>query len=134
MFASILEEPASSSQQAPLSTIGLSQQRVGIAGCGIITPAITSSKDLLSLLPGHEGKSTAVHERTLSPEHLHSASQLGPRVTKKLDRFSLLGVAAARAALNDAGLDPHEVARCGIVTGNMMAGWTFTEPQLRSLH
>ena len=134
MFASVWEEPAGNTQQAPPSTIELSQRRVGIAGCGVITPAISSSKDLLPLLPGHEDKRSKVHERTLPLEHLHSASQLGPRVTKKLDRFSLLGVAAARAALNDAGLEPDEVARCGVVTGNMMAGWTFTEPQLRSLY
>lgn len=134
MFASKVAEPALNTQQARPSIIELSQRRVGIAGCGIITPAISSSKDLLSLLPGHENKTSAVYERTLPLEHLYSASQLSPRVTKKVDRFSLLGVAAARAALNDAGLDTNEVARCGVVTGNMMAGWTFTEPQLRSLH
>jgi 3-oxoacyl-(acyl-carrier-protein) synthase len=32
------------------------------------------------------------------------------------------------------GLTEDEVTKCGIVTGNMMAGWTFTEPQLRALH
>lgn len=133
MFALVLEEPAGNTRQAPPSRIE-PQRRVGIAGCGVITPAISSSKDLLPLLPGEENKPGAVHGRTLPLEHLQSASQLGPRVTKKLDRFSLLGVAAARAALNDAGLDPHQVARCGVITGNMMAGWTFTEPQLRSLH
>lgn len=129
MFASVLE-PAENIQQAPRSTIERPQRHVGIAGCGVITPAISSSKDLLPLLP----EPSAVQERTLPLKRLHSESQLGPRVIKKLDRFSLLGVAAARAALNDAGLDPHEVARCGVITGNMMAGWTFTEPQLRSLH
>jgi 3-oxoacyl-(acyl-carrier-protein) synthase len=70
----------------------------------------------------------------LSLDRLHAASGLGPREIKKVDRFSLLGLAAARIALHESGLSQDEITSCGIVTGNMMAGWTFTEPQLRALH
>ncbi len=110
------------------------QRRVWIAGCGIITPSVSTAGGLLALL--HEGAASRadICRRTLSPEQLNAASGLGPRETKKVDRFSLLGVAAARAALDDARLDAEAVRRCGVVTGNMMAGWTFTEAQLRALH
>lgn len=65
---------------------------------------------------------------------LPAISGLSARDAKKLDRFSLLAVAAARLALQEAGLSQEEIARCGVVSGNMMAGWTFTEAQLRALH
>jgi hypothetical protein len=67
-------------------------------------------------------------------EKLHMAAGLSIRDTKKVDRFSLLGVAAARAAWSHCSLSDEESINCGIITGNMFAGWTFTEPQLRSLH
>ena len=57
---------------------------------------------------------------------------LGSRDARKLDRFSLLALAAARQALS--GLTAAEIAECGIVSGTMLAGWSFTEPQLSLLH
>ncbi|HEY0080098.1 MAG TPA: beta-ketoacyl synthase N-terminal-like domain-containing protein [Pyrinomonadaceae bacterium] len=131
---SALTFQAQGGQQEALPLSMLSQRRVGVAGCGVITPAFGSAKVLAdSLRPGWTHPAS-VYRRTLPVEQLNSASGLAPRVTKKVDRFSLLGVAAARAALSEAGLDMGEVAQCGIVTGNMMAGWTFTETQLRTLH
>lgn len=50
-----------------------------------------------------------------------------------MDRFSLLALVAARRALEAGGWNEDQSA-CGVVTGNMFAGWTFTEPQLRALH
>ncbi|MCB1054740.1 MAG: hypothetical protein KDD11_04420 [Acidobacteria bacterium] len=51
-----------------------------------------------------------------------------------MDRFSLLALGAARKALEQSGLDETTKTTCGIIAGNMFAGWTFTEPQLRALH
>jgi hypothetical protein len=51
-----------------------------------------------------------------------------------MDRFSLLAMAAARTALNAADLTEEQYRNCGIITGNMVGGWSFTEPQLRALH
>lgn len=62
------------------------------------------------------------------------ASGLTPRDAKRMDRFALLAVAAARAALADSELSPDERERCGVVVGNMTGGWTFTEPEIRKLH
>ncbi|HEV7239533.1 MAG TPA: beta-ketoacyl synthase N-terminal-like domain-containing protein [Thermoanaerobaculia bacterium] len=65
-------------------------------------------------------------------EELLARAAIGRRDAKKMDRFALLAVAAARALLSS--LDERDRAACGFVCGNMMAGWTFTEPQLRALH
>ena len=43
-------------------------------------------------------------------------------------------MSAARRALHGAGLSPETWRACGVLTGNMLAGWTFTEPELRALH
>lgn len=109
-------------------------RRVGVRGCGIITPAADTPAALLDLLDSVEARAGGGYRRQLEASELCAASGLSPRVTKKVDRFSLLGVAAAQTALSNAGLDAKAVERCGIMTGNMMAGWTYTEPQLRALH
>jgi hypothetical protein len=68
------------------------------------------------------------------PQQLETASGLSRRELKKLDRFSVLAIAAARSALASSLLSPEEWNRCGVFTGNMVGGWTFTESQLRNLH
>lgn len=65
---------------------------------------------------------------------LEFAAQMPTREVRKVDRFSLLALGAARKALDKAGLDETTRITCGIIAGNMFAGWTFTEPQLRALH
>jgi len=68
------------------------------------------------------------------PQELETASGLSRRELKKLDRFSVLAIAAARSTLASSTLSPEEWNRCGVFTGNMVGGWTFTESQLRNLH
>jgi 3-oxoacyl-(acyl-carrier-protein) synthase len=109
-------------------------RQVSIMGCGLVSPRASSAKELVRRLFSDEFHESAAGERLLPLELLHTVSGLSRREVKKVDRFSLLGLAAARAALLAAGLTEAEVANCGIITGNMMAGWTFTEPQLRALH
>jgi hypothetical protein len=65
---------------------------------------------------------------------LQRAAQMPTREVRKVDRFSLLALGAARQALDGARLDEASKSTCGIIAGNMFAGWTFTEPQLRALH
>jgi 3-oxoacyl-[acyl-carrier-protein] synthase II len=110
--------------------------QVWVKGYGLYSPAARSVEQLVDLLPACDPQPTATDtcKRLLPLAELQAASGLSSREAKKVDRFSLLAVAAARAALHGAGLRPDEIARCGIVTGNMMAGWTFTETQLRALH
>jgi hypothetical protein len=70
----------------------------------------------------------------LDDKSLVAATRLKPRDLKRLDRFAKLAVGAARITLAAAGLSDIERETCGVVVGNMTAGWTFTEPELRKLH
>ena len=74
------------------------------------------------------------YRQLVSKEELQAASGLSYREAKKMDRFSLLAMAACRTALDNAGLSEDDFRNCGIITGNMVGGWSFTEPQLRALH
>jgi len=70
--------------------------------------------------------------RTFADETLLARARLTRREAKRMDRFSLLALAAVRE-LTDS-IEPAARASCGFVCGNMMGGWTFTEPQLQALH
>jgi 3-oxoacyl-(acyl-carrier-protein) synthase len=59
---------------------------------------------------------------------------LSRRDLKKMDRMAMLALFAARSAIHHAALSPDEAEECGIITGNSVGGWSFTEPQLRSLY
>ena len=111
-----------------------SRYRVSVMGCGVISPTARSADHLLDVLRAGVPHPTDTQRRLLPLDELHAVSELRPREVKKVDRFSLLAITAARAAMREAGLEADAIARCGIVTGNMMCGWTFTEPQVRALH
>jgi hypothetical protein len=70
----------------------------------------------------------------LDDESLIAATRLKPRDLKRQDRFAQLAIGAARITLTAAGLSAAARETCGVIVGNMMAGWTFTEPELRKLH
>lgn len=111
---------------------GMVAARVAVLGGGMFSPIAASSAAVLATL--HSGSGAPAPLPPVSASELAFASGLPAREVRKLDRFSLLAVAAARRALHDAGLEPDRWRACGILTGNVMAGWTFTEPQLRALH
>ena len=111
-----------------------SRYRVSVMGCGVISPAARSTAHLLDLLRAGVASPTDTPRRLLPLDELHAVSELRPREIKRVDRFSLLAITAARSAMRQAGLAADAIARCGIVTGNMMCGWTFTEPEVRALH
>jgi hypothetical protein len=56
---------------------------------------------------------------------------LGARELRRLDRFSQLGVAAARLALSDAGVDPagEDRDRIGVMMGSALGGVAHAESQ-----
>ncbi|WP_437957072.1 beta-ketoacyl synthase N-terminal-like domain-containing protein [Sorangium sp. So ce119] len=60
---------------------------------------------------------------------------ISKRNAKKIDRFTLLAMSAARAALVDAGLAESDARdRVGMVIGNATGGWTFVEPMMYGLY
>jgi hypothetical protein len=104
-----------------------------IANTAVCTAAAKTPEQLLARLLESDHKNNAPSE-LIDQDYLIEASGLTARDIRKLDRFSLLAVVAARQCLMGAGLTADQVRDCGIVTGNMTGGWTFTEPQLRSLY
>jgi len=104
---------------------------VEVRACGVITPAVNTAGELLDLVldPVARGAAPPLVPRG----DLETAARLPTKEIRKVDRFSLLALVAARRALEAGGWNGEQPA-CGVVTGNMFAGWTFTEPQLRALH
>lgn len=110
---------------------------VAVVSSGIFSPNLKSGGQIYEALfedPSQPNFTFRKHERLVSKEELQAASGLSYREAKKMDRFSLLAMAAARTALDNADLNEEEYRNCGIITGNMVGGWSFTEPQLRALH
>ena len=74
----------------------------------------------------------------------HPESYISPRIVRKVDRFSTLGLISAQQALQDAGLlldtskptwsqQEHGGNHVGITVGNNLGGWEFAERELRHL-
>lgn len=114
------------------------KRAVTIVSCGVCSPNFESGEQVVKeCLSGNTDKPNVIrrkYQRLTTNEDIQAASALSYREAKKMDRFSLLALAASRTALNDAGLKDGDLENCGIITGNMVGGWSYTEPQLRALH
>lgn len=121
--------------------------QVTITGVGTITPAGIGPEALWAQVTA--GKSCVRRIDRFDPaaflcqvagqaDAFNPAEWLPLRVTRKTDRFTQLAMAAATAALHDAGLrigGDEGVApeRVGIMVGNVLGGWEFAERELRNL-
>lgn len=105
---------------------------ITIRATSIYFGAVQKNSQLVErLMEGHVFKS----EFKQVPDSVMSENLvLTRRDGKKMDRFSLLGIAAAQSCFEDGRLDEKEIYGCEIFLGNMTGGWTYTEPQLRKLH
>ena len=115
-----------------------------ITGIGCITPIGTGVEDLWA---GLRSRRSAVRTITrFDPEPFRStmagevrdfdaADHLDRRATRRLDRFSQLGVVAAKMALADAGLNPaaEDRDRMGVMMGSALGGIAFAEQQAAAL-
>lgn len=108
------------------STIG----EVAVVSAAVFGPQAESGEEFFQRLllgePTDSPPSSALGD-------LAVASGLARREVRKVDRFSLAASAAARQALQAAELPEAARRSCGVLTGNVLAGWTFTEPQLDAL-
>src|SRR5690349_8054709 len=136
------------------------RSKVVITGIGAITPygigieplwqALLEGKSALRALPerlaGHLRCQFGGYWSEFQPEE-----HLSPRLTRRLDRFTVFALLAARLALKDAGVaiedltksiaedapDPYRHAegrdRIGLMVGNNLGGWEFAECELRHL-
>lgn len=81
----------------------------------------------------HSGR-TRTTETMIDQRALIAGTGLGPRDLKKMDRMAVLALFAARRAWENACWEDGDRTICGIMSGNAVAGWTFTEPELRKLY
>ena len=124
--------------QAPIRP-GPALTAPGAAACYVhgwagIVPSGDSAGAMLERCLARGGLPGPAGDRRVADEVLSRASGLSPRDIKRLDRFALCAVAAARTALTPMALDEDGRRELGVIVGTMTAGWTFTEPQLRALY
>lgn len=102
-----------------------------VFGAGMVVPSSVPPMwpSLDQRLDDEKTPSSVIDERALI-----AGTELGSRELKKMDRMAVLALFAARQAWRNAGCDDDDRATCGIISGNAVAGWTFTEPQLRKLY
>ena len=120
-------------------------RRVGITGIGCVTPIGTGVEELWAGLRAGRSAVRTITRFDPSPFRSRIAAEipdfapgdhLRARELRRLDRFSQLGVAAARLALADAGLDPagENRDRMGVMMGSALGGVAHAEAQAAAYH
>jgi 3-oxoacyl-[acyl-carrier-protein] synthase II len=115
-------------------------QRVVVTGIGAITPIGSGPAGLLEGI--RSGRSGVDRISRFDPEPFGSRiagevrdfdplSYVDAKRARRLDRFAQFSVAAARQAVNDAGLhlEDEDRDRCGVFVGAALGGGAFAEEQ-----
>jgi 3-oxoacyl-[acyl-carrier-protein] synthase II len=121
------------------------RRRVVVTGIGAVTPIGTGVSGLWDGL--HAGRSAVRTITRFDPSPFRSrvaaeipdfvpGDHLDARERRRLDRFSQLGVAASRLALQDAELDPtrEDRDRIGVMMGSALGGIAHAEEQAAVFH
>jgi 3-oxoacyl-[acyl-carrier-protein] synthase II len=120
-------------------------RRVVITGIGCVTPVGTGVEGLWA---GLQARRSAVREISrfdptpfrsrIAAEipDFHPQDHLDARQARRFDRFSQIGVAAARLAVDDAGLDAarEDKDRVGVMMGSALGGVAHAEHQATVFH
>jgi 3-oxoacyl-(acyl-carrier-protein) synthase len=114
-----------------------------VTGIGMVTPGGMYPGPLWERLCQGSPGGAAIRRFDASPFTVSEAGEidedlplpLPPRLTKRMDRYCLLAMAAAQLALDDSALDvaTEDPGAVGISIGNMYGGWGITDPSLRGL-
>lgn len=111
---------------------------VSVVSAGVAHQHMRTAGDLVSALLQQRGTwqdtTRGAAAGLADLQELCASANITVRDARKLDRFSLLALAAAKAAIRESNLTADTLSTCGVFSGNMMGGWTFTEPQVRTLH
>jgi len=120
-------------------------RRVVVTGIGAVTPIGTGVSGLWDGLRAGRSAIRTVTRFDPSPFRSRVAAEipnfvpgdhLGMRERRRFDRFSQLGVAASRLALQDAELDPtaENRDRIGVMMGSALGGIAHAEEQAAAFH
>jgi len=113
-------------------------RRVAITGIGAITPigigvgglwdGILAGRSGIRLIDRFdtEGYRTKVAGQV---DGFDPSGYVGGKAAKRMDRFSMFSVACAKMAVEDAGLDPAQNSRAGVIMGSALGGLGFAEEQ-----
>jgi 3-oxoacyl-[acyl-carrier-protein] synthase II len=116
-------------------------RRVAITGIGAITPVGTGRADFWNGIRAERSQVRSVTRFDPSPFRSHNAAEvpdfrpddhLEAKRSKRLDRFGQFAVAAARLAIEDAGLrlEREDRERIGAMMGTALGGVGYAEEQL----
>src|ERR671914_2577958 len=119
----------------------MQRRRVAITGIGAITPIGTGIKGLWEGLRDQRSSVRTISRFDPSPFRSHMAAEVGDfdatnfierKRARRLDRFGQFSVAAARLALDDAGIDlaAEDRERIGSMMGTALGGVGNAEEQL----
>jgi 3-oxoacyl-(acyl-carrier-protein) synthase len=118
--------------------------KIAITGLGVVSPAgqgkvefwqnIQTGQSFMSPITRFDA--AAYPSQIAGQIEELAAKHISPRLLKKLDRFSVLALAASEDALQDAGLDltQHDPYISGVFLGNALGGWLYAETELRDLY
>jgi 3-oxoacyl-[acyl-carrier-protein] synthase II len=118
-------------------------RRVAVTGIGCVTPIGNGIEGLWEGLGRRESAVRRLDRFDPSPFRTHVAAQVDDFApgdfmertrVKRLDRFAQFSVAAARMAIEDAGLDPaaEDPDRVAVQLGSALGGIAYAEEQLGS--
>lgn len=117
--------------------------RVVITGLGLKTPAGNTIDAFWSRILAGDSAAAPIErfDTTGLPvgfacevRDLDPGDYFGPKEARRLDRFNLLGFAAAADALADAGDVATDPARCAVVSATGIGGLETTSNQVMTLH
>lgn len=121
-----------------------SRRHCVISGIGLATPAGNDTKSfwetleqglpLFQKLEVFAGDKTYQYVSQVDDKLLEH--DLTKRQLKKLDRFTILSLAAAKGSLEDSyfALNEDTRQRIGIILGNSTGGWSYVEPMMYPLY
>src|SRR3954447_24591422 len=126
-----------------MSTDHRGRPRVAVTGLGVKTPAGTELDGFWTRLAS--GPSTAATPTPFEPSpppvkfgcevvDFDPTSYLGPKESRRVDRVTQLGFAAAADALADARERTADPARCAVVVGTGVGGLETLEDQVATFH
>jgi 3-oxoacyl-[acyl-carrier-protein] synthase II len=124
----------------------MTRRRIVVTGLGIVSPvgssvaaawdAILKGRSGIRPITAYDTSAFTTRFAGLVSDDFKAEDWLGPKEVRKTDPFIHYGVAAAKQALKDSGIEVTDAnrERIGILVGSGIGGIGFIEDQCRALH